>query len=128
MRLELHIGQKQYQCEQQQESDNLQKLYARGNICCSSTSFFASHACHTISSSGFDGVGDPNGRPSPEINKVDISFESLAFTCLGLSGAGEKRRRHSSDTDPNGYLAAIGVPISVPITSPEITNSTRRFC
>ncbi len=61
MRLELHIGQKQYQCEQQQESDNLQKLYARGNICCSSTSLFASHACHTVSSSGFDGVGDPNG-------------------------------------------------------------------
>jgi hypothetical protein len=26
------------------------------------------------------------------------------------------------------YLAAIGVPISVPIISPEITISTRRFC
>ncbi len=33
------------------------------------------------------------------------------------------RSRHASD-----YLAAIGVPISVPITSPEITSSTRRFC
>lgn len=26
------------------------------------------------------------------------------------------------------YLAAIGVPITVPITSPETTISTRRFC
>src|SRR5689334_24781363 len=26
------------------------------------------------------------------------------------------------------YLAAIGVPIAVPMTSPEITSSTRRFC
>jgi hypothetical protein len=31
-------------------------------------------------------------------------------------------------TNPSDYLAAIGVPISVPITSPEITISTRRFC
>jgi hypothetical protein len=29
---------------------------------------------------------------------------------------------------PFDYLAAIGVPISVPIISPEITSSTRRFC
>ena len=26
------------------------------------------------------------------------------------------------------YLAAIGTPISVPMISPEITSSTRRFC
>ncbi len=28
---------------------------------------------------------------------------------------------------PSDYLDVIGVPISVPITSPEITSSTRRF-
>jgi len=32
------------------------------------------------------------------------------------------------DPSRSRYLCAIGVPISVPITSPEITSSTRRFC
>ena len=93
----------------------------------SSTRFFASHACHTVSSRGFDGVADSNRRPWLEINEVDI-FEPLTLHVTRLSAAGENRRPHSSEPDPNGYLAAIGVPISVPITSPEITNSTRRFC
>jgi hypothetical protein len=51
---------------------------------------------------------------------------------LGTVSAGSGRLSPEGtpgqDWPPNNYLAAMGVPISVPITSPEITSSTRRFC
>src|ERR1022692_4531893 len=37
-------------------------------------------------------------------------------------------RQAKSPAPPTAYLAAADVPISVPITSPEVTSSTRRFC
>jgi hypothetical protein len=36
--------------------------------------------------------------------------------------------RHECPRHFEDYLIATGAPITVPITSPEITSSTRRFC
>jgi hypothetical protein len=49
----------------------------------------------------------------------------LNHAVAGATGNVPASPRVASSSD---YLAAIGVPISVPIISPEITISTRRFC
>ena len=75
----------------------------------------ATQACHNdVSLSGFAGVGTNIGR--------GLCRLALAYTVVPLGRRSSEKRR------PSGYLVAMILPIAVPITSPEITISTRRFC
>jgi len=55
------------------------------------------------------------GSPSRRRPQAPVALQTCCHRPCGSSQA-------------QGYLAAMGVPITVPITSPETTISTRRFC
>src|SRR5947209_8534149 len=71
------------------------------------------------------------GRPQSVLIDEDSSGSNHRVVLLQFV----RRLRGSRGPDaagprntPQNYRAAIGVPMTVPITSPEITSSTRRFC
>ena len=76
-------------------------------------------------------------RITSRLPSGQILCDSIALVVRPIRCSGDdcKRRWRLSEANTGDrglkmqrYLAAIGVPITVPITSPETTISTRRFC